>query len=124
MPWSPSFEDAQPDPRLTAYRGRAARLTEGDQTAGYVLVETDFTAEARGGLLWWRRWSTPAEFAIVFTKVGDDEPRTTAVSPADFALFEHWAQDGYDDQGRKLAVVWLDDAESERVHHEVFAHQH
>lgn len=124
MPWSPSFDDAAPDPRLDPYRGRAAELTDGDRVVGHVLVETDYSAEGLGGALWWRRWAAPAEFAVVFTKIGDAEPRTTGVSPADFALFDHWAADGYDDAGRRLRVVWLDEEASARVHDEVFAHQH
>ena len=124
MPWSPSFADASGDVRLDPYRGRAAELRDGDQVVGHVLVETDFRAERAGGLLWWRRWSPPAEFAIVFTRVGEVEPTTTAVAPADLDLFDRWAASGYVDAGRVLTPVWLDDAGSQRVHDEVFAHQH
>lgn len=124
MPWSPSFANVVADPRLDPYRGRAAALVEHGSVAGYVLVEADYTASCAGGILWWRRWEDPTEFAVVFTKIGDAEARTTAVAPADLDLFDVWAARGYDDNGRVLNVAWLDDAESQRVHEEVFAHQH
>lgn len=124
MPWSPSFANVVADPRLDPVRGRAAALVEDGSVAGYVLVETDYTASSTGGILWWRRWEEPAEFAVVFTKIGDAEPRTTAVAPADLDLFDVWASRGYDDNGRVLSVTWLDEEESRRVHDEVFAHQH
>jgi hypothetical protein len=124
VPWSPTYDDAEPDPRLDPYRDRAARLMDGGSVAGYVLVETDYRAELEGGALWGRRWARPVELAIVLTKLGDAEPRTAGVDPADFDLFDRWARAGYDDNGRILQVVWLDETESARVHDEVFAHQH
>ncbi|MCX6397339.1 MAG: hypothetical protein NTV23_12695 [Propionibacteriales bacterium] len=124
MPWSPSFEDAVPDPRLDPYRNRVAQLMDGDVVAGHVLVETDYRAEVRGGFLWWRRWASPTEFALLFTRVGAAETRTTALGPADFALFDRWSTDGYVDDTRVLDVLWLDENTSRRLHDEVFAHQH
>lgn len=124
MPWSPSFANVVPDPRLDPYRGRAARLLDGDDVVGHVLVETDYSAESLGGVLWWRRWAVPVEFAIVFTQIGEAEARTTGVGTGDLDIFNRWAEVGYDDAGRRLSAVWLDESESQRVHDEVFAHEH
>jgi hypothetical protein len=124
MPWSPSYDDAEPDPRLDRYRGRAAHLMDGEVLAGHVLVESDYRAEVTGGALWWRRWSRPFEFATVFAKIGTGEATVAALDPSDADLFDRWAEHGYEVGRRVLQVVWLDEAESERVHDEVFGHEH
>lgn len=124
MPWSPTYDAAVADPRMDPYRSRAARLMAGETVAGHVLVESDFRADLEGGALWWRRWGTPYEFAVVFTRIGAAEPDVVALDPADVGLFDQWAEHGYADGGRTLQVVWLDEAESARVHDDVFAHEH
>lgn len=124
MPWSPAFSDAVFDPRLDSYRNRAARLMVDGRVAGYVLVESDFRAECRGGMLWWRKWAAPSEFAVIFTRTGEDEPVVSTVEAEDFAIFERWNESGFVDAGLRLTPVWLDDAESQQVHDGVFAHQH
>ncbi|MGO4256901.1 hypothetical protein [Marmoricola sp. RAF53] len=123
MPWSPSFGDAVPDPRLDPVRDRAARLEHDAQACGYVLVETDFMAAQLGGVLWWRRWATPQEYAVVLTRLGE-ETREVAVGNDDLDIVARWAADGFTDGGATYAMVWLDQAESRRVHDEVFAHHH
>lgn len=123
MPWSPSFENAVPDPRLDAVRNRAARLEHAGETAGHVLVETDFMADQLGGLLWWRRWAAPREFAVVLTRIGD-ETSEAAVGNDDLGIVAAWARDGFQHAGTSYAMVWLDEAESRRVHDDVFKHDH
>ncbi|MCW2787515.1 MAG: hypothetical protein JWP74_4032 [Marmoricola sp.] len=124
MPWSPSFEGAVPDPRLDPVRSRAARLELEGQPVGHLLVETDFMAAKSGGFAWWRRWSAPLEYAVVLTRLADGETRETWVANHDLGIVAAWAADGYQDAGTTYAMVWLDEADSLRVHDEVFAHQH
>jgi hypothetical protein len=124
MPWSPSFTDAVPDPRLDAYRGRAARLTDADVVVGHVLVESDFRADVTAGMFWWSKWGPSSEFAIIFARLGESEAEVTAVDADDLGLFDQWATNGYADGDRRLKVSWLDADESARVHAEVFGHQH
>jgi len=45
MPWSPSFDDAAPDPRLDPYRGRAAELVAYRQKTDAKAPATDVDAE-------------------------------------------------------------------------------
>jgi hypothetical protein len=123
MPWSPSFANVVPDSRLDPVRNRAARLEHAGSSAGYVLVETDYLAPQLGGLLWWRRWATPQEYAVVLTRMGEDVSEA-AVGNADLGIVAVWAADGFTDRGTTYEMVWLDETESERVHREVFAHQH
>lgn len=124
MPWSPSFANAQPDPRLDPYRGRAAVATQYGEPAGHVLVETDFLSERLSGQLWWRRWETPVEYAQVHTHFSSSSAPTW-VLPTDIdARVAEWAAGTYTDGGTTYGLTWLDAAESERVHREVFGHQH
>ena len=124
MPWSPSFDSAVPDPRLDPYRSRAAQLVDDGEVVGHVLVETDYSSDILGGVLWWRRWAEPVEVALVLTRLGDAEPTTAGIGPENLDLFARWATDGYAEAGRRLVVEWLDDSASARVHDEVFGHQH
>ncbi|MET3962633.1 hypothetical protein ABIE44_002567 [Marmoricola sp. OAE513] len=126
MPWSPSFEGAVPDPRLDPYRGRAARLSRDGVASGHVLVETDYLADRLSGWLWWRRWQDPTEFPVVMTKLddgsfdSDDWVRPERID----ALLATWAAGRDEVQGTTYEITWLDQQESDRVHHEVFGHQH
>lgn len=125
MPWSPSFDhDAPADPRLDAYRGRAGRISlEGDDV-GYVLVETDVARLKAGGMLWWSRWEPPQECAVV--SVYRDEQVHDGLTFVTDELTEQlglWGT-GSIDLGVVHDVAWLDQAESDRVHHEVFGHHH
>ena len=126
MPWSPDFTHSRPDPRLDPFRGRAGVLARDGVECGHVLVETDVSADQLGGILWWRRWADPAEFAIVSTKLddgsfdSDDWVRGDRIGE----VVATWS-DGYDVvQGVRYDITWLDEAESDRVHREVFGHQH
>lgn len=124
MPFKPSFDDARPDPRLDGVRGRAAELVLDGAVAGHLLVETEYGAERTGGLLWWQRWETPHEFAIVLTDFGHGHAHQAWVQPEDFDVFETWATDGFADHGTSFEVRWLDEAAAARVHTEVFGHHH
>ncbi len=123
MPWSPSFDDAEPDPRLDPVRDRAARLEKAGELAGHVLVETDYLANQAGGVLWWRRWSRPVEYAVVLARIGE-ETSEAAVGNDDLGIVAAWAADGFTHAGTTYEMVWLDEAESRRVHDEVFGHHH
>lgn len=126
MSWSPSFADAQPDPRLDPYRGRVAVATRYGEPAGHLLVETDYLAERISGRLWWRRWATPTEYAQVFTQF-PEHPSTepTWVLPAEIdELVAIWATGRHIEDGTAYGITWLGAAEAERVHREVFRHQH
>jgi hypothetical protein len=124
MPWKPSFDEARPDPRLDAVRGRAAELLLDGEVAGHLLVETEYGANRSGGRLWWQRWETPHEFAIVLTDFGNDHAHSAWVQPEDFTVFDQWETDGFDEHGTRFTVRWLDEDASSRVHTEVFGHHH
>jgi hypothetical protein len=124
MPWSPSFEKAQPDPRLDRFRGRAAVATRYGEPAGHLLVETDYLSEKLSGALWWRRWATPVEYAQVHTLL-DGTPGTTWVMPADIGdTVAEWAAGTHTERGTTYGLTWLDQAGSDHVHRDVFGHQH
>ncbi len=124
MPWSPSFENARPDPRLDPFRGRAAVATRYGEPAGHLLVHTDVLAEQRSGRLWWRRWAAPVEFAQVHVLL-DGTLTVEQVLPADIdARVVQWAAGTYNVAGTTYGLTWLDAAGSERVHREVFGHHH
>lgn len=124
MPWSPSFESAQPDPRLDPFRGRAAVATRYGEPAGHLLVHTDFLAEQLGGRLWWRRWARPVEFAEVHAAFGTLITIEQVLPAGVDALVAEWAAGTYTADGTRYGLTWLDEAGSERVHREVFGHQH
>jgi len=124
MPWSPSFDKAQPDPRLDPFRGRAAVATRYGEPAGHVLVETDFLSERVSGQLWWRRWATPREYVQVHTHLGGSAAPTWVLPTEIGDRVAEWSAGTYHDGGTTYGLTWLDDAESERVHREVFHHQH
>lgn len=124
MPWSPSYENARPDSRLDRFRGRAAVATRYGEPAGHLLVHTDFLAEQLGGRLWWRRWAMPVEFAEVYTSL-DGSVAIEQLLPADIDdRVAEWTAGRCTTAGTTYGLTWLDEAESDRVHRDVFGHHH
>lgn len=125
MPWSPSYDDASPDPRLDLFRGRAGVLSLDGADVGHVLVETDLVAHLEGGRLWWRRWGATEEFALVSARIDDGGYDGDMLMPDELdGPTTRWALGEFDHGSTTYAVRWLDQAESDRVHHEVFGHHH
>jgi hypothetical protein len=117
--------DEHPDPRLDPYRGRAGELTENDTALGYLLVESDYAQLKTGGALWWTRWAPPVECVVTSLMVeGDLIDGQTYVDGELDAVLEDWAQGLHRLGPRTVRVSWLDQAASDRVHHEVFGHHH
>lgn len=124
MPWNPSFDAPAHDPRLDPYRGRAGVLSLEGADVGHVLVETDVAQLKAGGMLWWSRWEPPQECAIVSLHLdGDVLDGLTHVQDDLTDRIAQWDR-GVDERGPTYQVRWLEDAESERVHREVFGHHH
>ncbi|MCZ4499975.1 MAG: hypothetical protein JWQ74_2530 [Marmoricola sp.] len=124
MPWSPSYDDAAPDPRLDPFRGRAGVLSLDGTEVGHVLVETDFGATRSGGALWWSRWE-PGEFAVVVTRIGTELGEDLWLMPEQLdGPVTRWAAGEHDHAGTTYAVTWLDEAGSDQAHREVFGHHH
>lgn len=124
MPWSPTFESVDPDPRLDPHRGRAAQLSQAGTPVGYLLVETDYLQVRTGGFAWWRQWAPPQEFAIVSVLIDEEiaEGRTYALDELT-AVISDWAS-GTHTSGATYDVTWLDPQESDRIHQEIFGHHH
>jgi hypothetical protein len=125
MPWSPPFdEDGSPDPRLDPYRGRAARLSLDGEPSGYLLVETQEARFKAGGFAWWSRWDPAEEIAVVATQVGDTDETSALVRDGLAAAIASWGRGQHTIRGTAYDVSWLDEAESDRVHREIFGHHH
>src|SRR5206468_11490075 len=124
MPWSPTFEYVEPDPRLDPYRGRAAQMTRDGAAVGHLLVETEYLQVRTGGFAWWRRWGPPQEFAVVSVLVDGEspDPRTFALDELTEAL-DDWTR-GRHRGHTEYGLTWLDQQDSDRVHQEVFRHHH
>ena len=113
------------DPRLDPYRDRACRLLADGEPTGYVLVETQEAQLKLGGALWWTRWDEPEEMAVLAVLLdGDIADGQTYVREELTALLEDWSRGLFVTSRATYEVEWLDDAETARVHTEVFGHHH
>ena len=118
--------DERPDPRLDPYRNRVGILALDGATDGHVLVETAFGQFKTGGALWWTRWADPVEFTVVAVIIDGElvaDGETAAGDQLDEQL-ARWDAGAHVVGPATYRVTWLDQAESDRAHHEVFGHHH
>ena len=112
MPWKPSFPTVPvQNPRLDAYRHRAAVFCNESGQRGRFYVEPDQYSSAISGRLWWTRWSAPQEFVTLWMETPEGRDTDTCVLPDDLDdELDDWDRGQFRYLGEIYGLTWLDDA--------------
>jgi hypothetical protein len=112
MPRKPNFPTVPvQNPRLDAYRHRAALFRNRSGQRGRFYVEPDQYSSAISGRLWWTRWSAPEEFVTLWIETPEGRDIDTCVLPDDLDdELDDWDRGQFRYLGEVYALTWLDDA--------------
>ncbi|MFD9725052.1 hypothetical protein [Streptomyces sp. NPDC059072] len=117
------WPEPAPDARLDPYRRAAARLMDGDEQIG-VLVIRVVTWRRREGPFWRRRWGSPRdlpEWALFHVGPAqqlaevDDGIISSEILDEELA---DWAAGIFRLRGRRFSLTWLGDEEADAAHRE------
>lgn len=109
MPRHPP-QGAKPNPRLDRYRHRAARFRNDSGRRGHFYVQPSELATAISGHLWWKRWSPPQEFVILWIEDPDGRDTDTWILPEDLdAELDDWDRGQFRYLGDIYQLTWLGD---------------
>jgi len=79
-------------------------------------VQPDVLSTVIGGHLWWRRWSPPEEFVILWIRTPDHHDTDTWVLPDDLiGEVDDWDQGIFRWVGEVLQLSWLDDTSTQAM---------
>ncbi|GAA1121692.1 hypothetical protein [Citricoccus alkalitolerans] len=125
MPWNPpamSEAEEVPHPHLGPYRRRAGRITAPDGSTGLIYINVSVICTRLGGHLWWRRWSAPQEFVMLFVDCPDGLFDDAWLDGEDLmSEIDTWQRGEFhghpyrDDEPTWYRLEWLNDEESARV---------
>lgn len=79
-------------------------------------VQPDVLSTVIGGHLWWRRWSPPEEFVILWIRTPDHHDTDTWVLPDDVSgEVDDWDQGIFRWVGEAYQLSWLDDTSTQAM---------
>ncbi|MCK9904214.1 hypothetical protein MXD63_29725 [Frankia sp. Cpl3] len=100
-----------------------ARIRDGEDDAGLLLVRPTLWSQRAGGALWWRRWSDPRHAATLDLYLPSSGlPFTdSVVAPDDLPEeLDDWDAGRFRFVGEIFTLHWLDENESRRLATEQF----
>jgi len=118
VPWRPQRRILALDSRLERYSQRVARICDGSDEVGLLLVVLEIYSETTGGALWWRRWSESRHAAMLYLVLPgwEFEFTDTIVLPDDLREeLDDWDLGRLSFLGETYGLRWLDERESRRL---------